>query len=171
MFSYLLARAATQRTGSRAARLARRISVIPVVVFGVYMLVVIPTRTIHHIVQARVVSNGQITHPSLSHLDQQAGQPILGVSAELAPCKATYIVRTTPVRDPHLERAVPSKETRACLESLQVDSKVDVEVEITRRWLSSEVKSYSISRIGDCTLHGSDRGARLTSGFCAAWVH
>ena len=130
---------------------------------------VLPTQTRHHIAAAKVGSTGELENPSRFNLTHESDAPIHAVVVEVEPCTASFIIRTTPIRDPHLEEDIPSLDTRTCLESLQIDDEVEIDIEITRRWLSSEVKSYAVSRIGDCDLSGHDILAVLSSGFCDAW--
>ena len=169
VLSFILARTASQKKSSRAGILAQKISGVPVIIYAVYMVVVIPTRTTTHTAQARVVSTGELSDSSSFEPDREVDEPVEGVVLDVEPCAAQLIVRTTSVRDLHLDVDIPSSETRSCLASLQTAAKVEIEIEITRRWLSPEVKSFSVSRIGDCTLTDHDTMAVLSSGFCEAW--
>jgi hypothetical protein len=170
VLSFLLARTALQGNPSRAGTLAQKISGVPVIVYAVCMIVVIPTRTTTHTAQARVVATGELADSPSSDPDKEVDEPSQGVVLEVEPCTAQLAVRTTSVRDVYLDEDIPSPTTQSCLASLQIGAKVEVAVEITRRWLSSEAKSYSVSRIGDCTLAGHDATAVLKSGFCEAWL-
>lgn len=169
--SFLLARAVHRHDGSRKVVWARNLSPLPVVVYGIFLLAVIPTRTSVRSAEALVVSTGEVEESLLRHLSHEGELPFDAVILEVQPCGSTIVVRTSSQRDEHLDQEVPSMSTRECLESLSPGATLDVQVQLTRRWLSQDVKSFSILSIGDCALSEADHLAVVTVEFCEDWSH
>ena len=167
--SFMLVHSVHRSDDSRKVVLARNLSPLPVVVYGIFLLAVIPTQTSVHSAEALVVSTGEVEESMLRHLSHEGESPIDAVVLEAQPCGSTIVVRTSSQRDDHLDQEVPSTSTRECLESLPPGATLDVQVQLTRRWLSQDVKSFSLSAIGDCDLSGHDVMAVEQVEFCEAW--
>ena len=56
-----------------------------------------------------------------------------------------------------------------CLESVPLGATLSVQVQLTRRWLSREIKSFSLSAVGDCDLSAHDAMAVEQVEFCEDW--
>ena len=147
---------ANKMNRSRLARWATWLSPLPVLAYGVFLLMMIPTKEEFHEVRGMVSLRGALPDQTMFTAEQRASGPVHGVVIEVDDCSPATTLRTT-------------LDVSECFQDLDVGDSVPLIFIMTQRWATGKTKGYRLSSVGSCTLSDDDSTAIVTLSRCPKW--
>jgi hypothetical protein len=153
----------------RAGHWAGRANMLPIIVYVGYMVTYLPETATAHVFHGTVTEAGVLADQTVFDKKVQAAGAISGIRMVVEPCEHEFLIRVTAKANNHLGLWVPGKPTRECLAQVSAGERLAIHLTTTQRTLTSEIKGYKITQIGDCPLEDTDMGAILQSPACPGW--
>jgi hypothetical protein len=148
---------------------ASRANGVGVIVYVIYMLTWMPASTSDHNFTATVTETGVLEDQMVFHKKVRAAGQVLGIRMAVDPCENDWVVRVTGKPISQLGRYAPSKQTRECLNKIEVGQKLNLQIQADIRSLTGEVKGFRVLGVGDCPFDQVDLGAVVKADACKGW--
>lgn len=149
---------------------ASRANGVGVIVYVLYMATWMPATTAdYNEYTATVVETGVLEDQMVFHKKVRAAGQVLGIRMAIDPCEHDWVVRVTGKPISQLGRYAPSKETRECLNKIEVGQKLNLQIQADIRSLTGEIKGFRVIGVGNCALDKVDVGAVVKADACPSW--
>ena len=148
---------------------ASRANGVGVMVYVIYMATWMPTTTADFNYTATVTETGVLEDQMVFHKKVRAAGKVLGIRMAVEPCDNDWVVRVTGKPISQLGRYSPSKETRECLNNVQVGQELNIQIQADIRSLTGKIKGFRVLGVGNCPFDKVDLGAVVKADACQSW--